>query len=75
MKITVLTRESRSMARRKWFRNMDPLAPVVATVRFSGAVGDKVGAPSVIQVEASKVAAPKLRIGTRERQVKAAPGD
>jgi hypothetical protein len=41
MKFTVFTRGSRSMASRKCFRNIDPLAPVVATVRFSGAAGAK----------------------------------
>src|SRR4029077_16826551 len=37
MKFTVFTRGSRSTVSRKCFRNNDPLAPVVATVRFSGA--------------------------------------
>src|SRR4030095_10487153 len=37
MKFTVLTRLSRLMASRKCLRNKEPLAPVVATVRFSGA--------------------------------------
>src|SRR5258708_28945337 len=36
MKFTVLTRSSRSTVSRKYLRNMDPLAPVVDTVRFSG---------------------------------------
>src|SRR5277367_6262971 len=52
MKFTVFTRESRSAASRKCFRNMDPLAPVVATVRFSGGK-DTVGAPRGLQCEAS----------------------
>src|ERR1035438_593286 len=37
MKFTVFTRESDSTVSRKCFRNIDPLAPVVAMVRFSGA--------------------------------------
>src|SRR5450755_761230 len=36
MKFTVFTRESDSRVSRKYFKNIDPLAPVVATVRFSG---------------------------------------
>src|SRR5271170_6096781 len=45
MKFTVFTRASRSTASRKCFRNTDPLAPVVATVRFSGTGMGKVSAP------------------------------
>src|SRR5882762_6862500 len=37
MKFTVLMRASLSTASRKCFRNREPLAPVVATVRFWGA--------------------------------------
>jgi hypothetical protein len=36
MKFTVLIRSSRSTVSRKCLRKSDPLAPVVATVRFSG---------------------------------------
>ena len=36
MKFTVFTRSSRSTVNSKCFKNNDPLAPVVATVRFSG---------------------------------------
>src|ERR1700674_5928385 len=68
MKFTVFTRGSRSTVSRKCFRNNDPLAPVVATVKFSGGRRGKVGAPrGPVQFMASK----NLRIGTREKQVKA----
>ncbi len=36
MKFTVRMRGSRSTAASRCLRNKDPLAPVVATVRFSG---------------------------------------
>src|SRR5260370_40784415 len=64
MKFTVFTRGSRSTGSKKCFRNSDPLAPVVATIRFSGARG-KVGLH-----EASNARPRKLRIGTRQNQVK-----
>src|SRR6202158_4028472 len=67
MKFTVFTRASRSTVSRKCFRNIDPLAPVVATVRFFGIRRDKVGAPPGHPVHGLE----KLRIGTHERQVKA----
>src|SRR6266446_5253679 len=67
MKFTVFTRGSRSTVSRKCFRNSDPLAPVVATVRFSGGRRGKVGAPrGPVSVHGLE----KLRIGTREKQVK-----
>src|ERR1017187_7452920 len=67
MKFTVFTRESRSTVSRKCFKNSDPLAPVAATVRFSGIRRDKVGAPPGHPVHGLE----KLRIGRHERQVKA----
>src|SRR6266446_8883058 len=66
MKFTVFTRGSRSTVSRKCFRNNDPLAPVVATVRFSGGSRGKAGLH-----EAPNARPRKLRIGTRQKQVKA----
>src|ERR1700692_788289 len=53
MKFTVFTRESRSRVSRRDFRKTEPLAPVVATVRFS-TVDGKVSSSARHQSGASK---------------------
>jgi hypothetical protein len=60
MKFAVLIRRSRSTVSRKCLRNSDPLAPVVAMVRFSGG-RIRGGAPSAKVANCLET----LRIGTR----------
>src|ERR1035438_6597982 len=68
MKLTVFTRGSRSTVSRKRFRNKDPLAPVVATVRFSGG---RTGKAALHEANASN-GLELSSIGMRSVQVQAA---
>src|SRR5579862_7149304 len=73
MKFTVFTLPSRSTASRNCLRKTEPLAPVVATVRFSTVDGNSGGSArhQIVGVGSYLDTLPrKLRIGRGERQVK-----